>query len=135
MPYDDQLGSLLTLPEEIGILKRLVDFPDFVADAAAAREPHRLTTFLMDLAGEFQSYYTRLQKVHGDTVLPQERARVGDWRATWDWRRTAARLHWVEAIAQVMRNGLSLLGVAAPEALARPAGDDGGPNLTKEDES
>src|SRR6185295_16696926 len=68
VPYDDQLGSLLTLPEEIGILKRLVDFPDFVADAAAAREPHRLTTFLMDLAGEFQSYYTRLQKVHGDTI-------------------------------------------------------------------
>ena len=43
------------------------------------------TTYLHDLASEFQSYYTRLQKVHGDTILPQERQRTGDWHATWDW--------------------------------------------------
>ncbi|MEO8212341.1 MAG: arginine--tRNA ligase [Myxococcales bacterium] len=130
-PLDAELAALLTLPEELAILRRLVDFPDFVADAAAAHEPHRLTTFLMDLAGEFQSYYTRLQKVYGDTILPQERHRTADgtWRERWDWRRTAARLHWVEAISQVMRNGLHLLGVSAPEAMAKTE------NLTKEDES
>ena len=61
--------------------------------------PTALTTYLTELAGEFQSYYTRLQKVHGDTILPQERHRTGDWRATWNWRKTAARLYWVEAIA------------------------------------
>jgi arginyl-tRNA synthetase len=128
---DPELASLLALPEEIAILRRLVDFPDFVADAAAAHEPHRLTTFLIDLAGEFQSYYTRLQKVHGDTILPQERHRSAgdDWRERWDWRKTAARLHWVEAVSLVMRNGLRLLGVSAPEAMAKSE------NLTKEDES
>jgi len=129
-PLDPALATRLALPEEIGILKRLVDFPDFVADAAAAHEPHRVTTFLMDLAGEFQSYYTRLQKVHGDTILPQERHRVGDdWKAEWDWGKTAVRLYWVEAVSQVMRNGLTLLGVAAPDAMSK------GENLTKEDES
>ena len=128
-PFDAAAAERLPLPEEIALLKRLADFPDFVADAAAAREPHRVTTFLMDLAGEFQSTYTRLQKVHGDSILPQERQRVGDWRATWDWAKTNARLHWIEAISQVMRNGLALLGVSAPEAMSKAE------NLTKEDES
>ena len=118
-PLDNELAAELVLPEEIAILRRLADFPDFVADAAAAREPHRVTTYLTDLAGEFQSYYTRLQKVHGDTILPQERHRTGDWRATWNWRKTAARLYWVDAIAQVTRNALALLGVSAPDAMAR----------------
>ena len=135
-PLDPSLAAELALPEEIAILRRLADFPDFVADAAAAREPHRVTTYLTELAAEFQSYYTRLQKVHGDTILPQERHRTGDWRATWNWRKTTARLYWVDAIAQVTRNALALLGVSAPEAMARatdPAAED--PAVTKEDDS
>ncbi len=128
-PLSAELAAELALPEELAILRRLADFPDFVGDAAAAREPHRLTTYLADLAGEFQSYYTRLQKVHDDTILPQERHRTGDWQARWNWRKTAARLYWVEAIAQVMRNGLGLLGVSAPESMPRP------PTTTKEDDS
>ncbi|MES1172475.1 MAG: arginine--tRNA ligase [Bacteroidota bacterium] len=139
LPLDADLAASLTLPEEIGILKRLVDFPDFVADAAAAHEPHRLATFLMDLAGDFQSYYTRLQKVYGDTILPQERHRAAqeDWRGRWDWRKTAARLHWVEAVSLVMRSGLRLLGVSAPETMTKMGAnpDDKSENLTKEDES
>jgi arginyl-tRNA synthetase len=126
--FSPELCAELTLPEELAILRRLGEFPDFVADTADAREPHRLTTYLMELAGEFQSYYTQLQKVHGDTILPQERHRTGDWRATWNWRKTAARLYWVEAIAQVLKAGLGLLGVSAPEAMAKSE------NTTKEDE-
>jgi arginyl-tRNA synthetase len=122
MPLTAELAGELKLPEELAILRKLCELPDFVADAAAAREPHRLTTYVMELAGEFQSYYTRLQKVHGDTILPQERQRQGDWRATWDWRKTAARLHWVGAIAQVMKNALALLGVSAPDSMTRPQG-------------
>jgi arginyl-tRNA synthetase len=119
LPLTPEVAARLDLAEEIALLKRLCDFPDFVADAAAAREPHRLTSYLHDLASDFQSYYTRLQKVHGDTVLPQERQRTGDWHAGWDWQKTAARLHWIEAVAQVMRGALSILGVSAPEAMAR----------------
>ena len=122
--FSAELAAELTLPEELAILRRLGEFPDFVADAAAAREPNRLTTYLMELAGEFQSYYTQLQKVHGDTILPQERQRTGDWRATWNWRKTAARLYWVDAIAQVIRTGLDLLGVSAPETMAKTTKED-----------
>jgi arginyl-tRNA synthetase len=125
LAFSPELANELTLPEEIALLRRLCEFPDFVADAAAAREPHRLTTYVLELAGEFQSYYTRLQKVHGDTILPQERQRQGDWRATWNWRKTAARLHWVAAVAQVMRNALTLLGVEAPDAMSRAVTEDG----------
>jgi arginyl-tRNA synthetase len=128
-PLSPELAAELALPEELAILRRLADFPDYVADAADAREPHRLTTYVADLAGEFQSYYTQLQKVHDDTILPQERHRTGDWQARWDWRKTAARLYWIDAIAQVMRNALGLLGVSAPESMPRS------PTTTKEDDS
>jgi len=124
MPPSAELFARLNLPEEISLLRRLSDFPDFVEDAAAAREPHRLVSFISELAGEFQSYYTRLQKVHGDSVLPQERQRVGNWRATWDWPKTAARLHWVEAIRQVLETALGLVGVSAPAVMKR-IGEEG----------
>jgi arginyl-tRNA synthetase len=124
MPPSAELFARLNLPEEIALLRRLSDFPDFVDDAAAAREPHRLVSFISDLAGEFQSCYTRLQKVHGDSVLPQERQRVGNWRATWDWQKTAARLHWVEAIRQVLETALGLVGVSAPPVMKR-IGEEG----------
>ncbi len=129
LPLTPELAAELTLPEELAILRRLAEFPDFVADAAAAHEPHRLTTYLTELAGDFQSAYTQLQKVHHDTILPQERHRTGDWQSTWNWRKTAARLYWIDAIAQVMRNALGLLGVSAPEAMARTE------TTTKEDVS
>ncbi len=128
-PLSPELAAELALPEELAILRRLADFPDYVADAAAAREPHRLTTYVAELAGEFQSTYTRLQKIHGDTILPQERHRTGNWRAGWNWHKTAARLYWVQAIGQVMRNALGLLGVSAPESMPRSE------TTTKEDDS
>jgi arginyl-tRNA synthetase len=121
-PHFDVTPDLLralALPEEIALLRRLSDFPDYLADAAAAREPHRLVQYIQEVASDFQSYYTRLQKVYGDSILPQQRQRVGDWRATWDWKRTAARLAWVEAIRQVLETALSLLGVSAPQQMKR----------------
>jgi arginyl-tRNA synthetase len=114
-----ELASELKLPEEIAVLRRLSDFPDFIADTAAAREPHRLVQYIHELASDFQSYYTRLQKVHGDSILPQQRQRVGDWHATWDWRKAAARLTWVAAIRKTLEIALSLLGVSAPHEMKR----------------
>ena len=119
VPYSLDVAERLKLPEEINVLRRLADFPTLVAEAAAAREPHRLVFFLTELAQDFQSYYTRLQKVHGDTVLPQRRHREGDWQATWDFNKTRARLLWVRAIRQVMKTALALLGVEAPERMER----------------
>ena len=57
-------------------------------------------------------------------MLPQERQRVGNWRETWDWQKTDARLHWVEAIRQVLETALGLLGVSAPSVMKR-IGEEG----------
>jgi len=133
-PFSLELASRLTLPEELAILRHLADFPALVQEAAEAREPHRLVNFLMDLAQEFQSYYTRLQKVHGDTILPQRRHRVGDWQSTWDFEKTKARLLWVRAIRQVMKNALDILGISAPERMERPSGDVGEGSLDEDEE-
>jgi arginyl-tRNA synthetase len=112
------------LLEEIAILRCLSDFPDFLADAAAAREPHRLVQYTQELAAAFQSYYTGLQKEHGDSILPQQRQRVGAWHATWEWQRIAARLARVEAIGQVLEIALSLVGVSAPRERKRAEESD-----------
>jgi len=141
--YSSDLVARLELPEEINVLRQLADFPTLVCEAAEAREPHRLIFYLTEVAQLFQSYYTRLQKVHGDTVLPQRRHRTGAWRETWDFDKTRARLLWVRAIRQVMHNALGLLGIEAPERMERQerldapgseGDDDGESGLTSTEE-
>jgi|UniRef100_A0A7C4EW56 arginyl-tRNA synthetase len=91
--------TLLTLPEERKIMKHLADYPDMLADAAAALEPHRLTFYLMSLATLFHAYY------HDNRVLTEEAPLRN------------ARLFLVEAVRQVVANGLGILGVSAPQRM------------------
>ena len=77
----------------------LAEFPEFVAKAAIAREPHRLTTFLRDVSARFHSYY------HDNRIVTDDSAT------------TAARLFLSQATRIVLANGLSLLGVSAPERM------------------
>ncbi len=91
--------SALTLPEELGLMKHLGDFPDMLTEAAEALEPHRITFYLMDLAELFHSYY------HDNRVLIE------------DSKIKKARLYLVEAVRQVTANGLKILGVAAPDRM------------------
>jgi arginyl-tRNA synthetase len=91
----------LTLPEEQALIKRLLQYPDLVAGAARAREPHRVAYFLTELAGLFHPYYKAHRVITGD--------RAG----------TLARLGLCAAVGQVVRNGLALLGVSAPDSMAR----------------
>jgi len=91
--------SALDLPEEEKIIKHLADFPDMLAEAAEAMEPHRITFYLLELSDLFHSYY------HDNKVLTQ------------DNRVRKARLFLVEAVRQVINNGLMILGVSAPERM------------------
>jgi arginyl-tRNA synthetase len=93
--------SPLTLDEEQALIKRLLQYPDLVAGAARAREPHRVAYFLSELAGLFHPYY----KAHR-VITP-------------DRRSTLARLGLCAAVRQVVANGLGLLGVSAPESMSR----------------
>jgi arginyl-tRNA synthetase len=91
--------SALALPEELQIMKHLADFPDMLAEAAETLEPHRVTFYLMELADIFHAYY------HDNRVLTE------------DSHVKKARLYLVEAVRQVVANGLNILGVSAPERM------------------
>lgn len=91
--------KLLSLKEELDIIKKLASFPDIVKGSAIAMEPHRITFYLQELAGLFHPYYNKNRVVADDKSL------------------TNARLYLCEAVKRVMQNGLKLLGVSAPEEM------------------
>jgi arginyl-tRNA synthetase len=91
--------DLLTAPEEVAVVKLLAQYTDIVEDAARALEPHRVVFYLIDLASEFHRFYNR-QRVLTD-----------------DPERTAARLYLARAVQIVVRKGLDLLGVHAPDKM------------------
>jgi arginyl-tRNA synthetase len=91
--------SALTSPHEQALLRRLADFPDELAVAARELAPHLITFYLKELAAQFHSYYNAEQFLVDDPVLRR------------------ARLALVVATGQVVRNGLSVLGVSAPEKM------------------
>jgi len=96
---DDDAIALLTAPEEIQLIKWLSRYPEVVAVSAALMEPHRITYFLMDLASAFHAYYNKHRVLTDDAQL------------------TMGRLFLVAAVRKVIRNGLTLLGVSAPEKM------------------
>lgn len=96
---DDQAISRLVEPEEIDLIKATARYPETVRFAATQMEPHRITFYLMDLAACFHAYYNR-HKVLGD-----------------DPELSMGRLYLVCAVKKIIRNGLALLGVSAPESM------------------
>jgi arginyl-tRNA synthetase len=90
-------------PAEIALVRQLATWPEVVRGAALAREPHRVPAFLVETAAEFHRFY------HACRVVTDDEAR------------SRHRLRLCAAAAQVLHNGLTLLGVSAPERLERPA--------------
>jgi arginyl-tRNA synthetase len=101
--FDLDALSSLRLPEEMDLLKRVLNFPELVASAAQTLEPHRIVFYLQETIAAFHAYYTKYKKT--------ERV-ISD-----DARKTTARLYLVWAIKQTLRNGLQILGVSAPERM------------------
>jgi arginyl-tRNA synthetase len=91
----DLLGS----EREMGLAARLAEYPEVVSAAAAELAPHAIAFYLRELAGEFHSYY------NAERILVEDEA-----------LRTA-RLALCAAVRQTLANGLSLLGVKAPEKM------------------
>ena len=89
----------LTEEREIALMKRLAEYPEIIDIAAREVAPHQIAYYLRELAGEFHTYYnsTRL-------LVPEEPLKL-------------ARLALAIATRQVLRNGLALLGVSAPEKM------------------
>jgi arginyl-tRNA synthetase len=91
--------SLLSLPEEQELMKALLDYPAIVAGAAAALEPHRIANYLHDTAGKTHLWYHKAHVLNEPEPLMR------------------ARLVLARAAQLVIRNGLSLLGISAPERM------------------
>ena len=84
---------------EAALMQRLGEFPELVASAARELAPHALAFYLRSLAGEFHSYY------NAERILVEDEAT------------RMSRLALCAAVRQVLANGLSLLGVGAPERM------------------
>jgi len=100
----------LQLPEEIDLIKRMLQFPELIAHAAAALEPHKVVFYLQETIAQFHGYYTKYKKT--------ERVISGDER------KTAARLYLIWAVKQTLANALTVLGVSAPERMDAPAAEE-----------
>jgi arginyl-tRNA synthetase len=96
-------ASLLTHPTEAALLGALSELPRVVTQAAELREPHRIARYVEEVAGTYHRWYDACR------VTP-----LGDEEVT-DLHRT--RLWLNDAAGQVIRNGLGLLGVSAPERM------------------
>jgi len=100
--WHDDFSKRLTLPEEIQLIKLMARYREVVAISARLMEPHRIPFYLKDLAGAFHAYYHDRSK----------HKVVSD-----DAKLSAARLYLVSAIRIIIRNGLTLMGVSAPERM------------------
>ncbi|BAT72531.1 arginyl-tRNA synthetase [Thermosulfidibacter takaii ABI70S6] len=91
--------SLLQEDEEKELMRKIAQFPDVIESCARSLEPHRLTYYLAELASQFHAYYNKLRVLVEDEALRK------------------ARYALCEAVRIVIKEGLSLLGVSAPEAM------------------
>ncbi|QUW21121.1 arginine--tRNA ligase [Sporosarcina sp. Marseille-Q4063] len=93
-------AALLTAEREIDLLKKIGDFPQVVADAARMRAPHRVATYIQELAATFHSFY------NAEKVLDPENRELSE-----------ARLALITATRTTIANALNLIGVSAPERM------------------
>ncbi len=85
--------------EELRILQAIASYPELVKGAALELAPHRIIFFLQELAGLFHSYYCKQRIISEELELSR------------------ARLWLVDSLRIVLRNGLELVGVSAPESM------------------
>jgi len=103
LSYDESLAlqslTLLNSAHEQAVLKELARYPEIIAQAASARAPHTLVHFLRELANAFHTWYNAATFIVDDASLRN------------------ARLALALSVRQVLRNGLALLGVSAPDSM------------------
>jgi len=91
--------SALDSEYETQLLQRMIDFPQVIETAAEDLAPHLVAFYLKELAADFHSYYNASR-----FLVEDENVKL-------------ARLALIFALAQVLKNGLRLLGVSAPEKM------------------
>ncbi|OQY57999.1 MAG: arginine--tRNA ligase [Desulfobacteraceae bacterium 4572_88] len=97
--WDDAAVAMLTAPEEIQLIKIMARYPEVIESSGKNMEPHRITYYLMKLSSAFHTYYNKHRVLDDDPLLCH------------------GRLYLVTAVRKIIRNGLELLGVSAPEKM------------------
>jgi arginyl-tRNA synthetase len=97
--------SLLGAEEEIAMMRVLFRYPEVVQESARALEPHRLVGYLREVAGSYHRFYTRGKQDSAFRVLGE------------DEELSRARLFLVGVLADVLREGLDILGIEAVESM------------------
>lgn len=91
--------GLLSTDHELALIKSLMRYPEVIEQAAALRAPHMLVHYLRELANDFHTYYNAHTFIVEDAALRN------------------ARLLLIQALRQVIANGLGLIGVSAPDSM------------------
>ena len=103
LSWDEGIGlthiNLLVEPQESALISLISRYPEVIEAAAMACEPHLIAYYLRELANGLHSYYNAVI-----LLCEQEELRC-------------ARLCLLKAVRQVLRNGMQLLGVSAPESM------------------
>ena len=87
------------MADDVNLTHHLLAYPEILVEAAVNREPHRIAHYLLELARAFHSYYNKNRVVTENTAL------------------TSKRIELVRAVRCVLANGLSVLGIEAPERM------------------
>jgi arginyl-tRNA synthetase len=91
--------GLLTLKDEISLIKGILYFYDVLEGCAKSLEPHRITFYLLDVVGRFHSYYNKTRVLGGDREL------------------TLARMSLLHILQGIIKKGLDILGISAPDRM------------------
>jgi arginyl-tRNA synthetase len=97
--WNDHIKLQLKEPEDVALIKNLSHFPKVVENSAKLLEPHKIAFYLMELAGSFHAYYNKHRILTDDLAL------------------TNARIYLAGAVKIVIKTGLNLLGVSAPNRM------------------
>ncbi|ACH39295.1 arginyl-tRNA synthetase [Citrifermentans bemidjiense Bem] len=98
--FDSVKLELLQTPEDLSLVKKLSVYPEILEGGAVNFEPHRITYYLQELAGEFHSFYNKSR-----VITPEEP------------ELTQARLFLLHCVAITLKNALTVLGISAPERM------------------
>jgi arginyl-tRNA synthetase len=99
------LFERLLLEEELVLIRQISEFPALLKDIAGSFEPHRLTYYLTDLAASFHRYFNLGTRFSEHRIITEDK------------ETTQARLLLAQGVRIVIRNGLHLLGIEAPEKM------------------
>jgi arginyl-tRNA synthetase len=116
--------TVLTDPDELALIRKLSAYPSVLQASAAGYEPHRITYYLQQLAALLHTFYNKhrilppaADKEVFEQALPGIAAGEEPQRETLGPERTAARLALMSGVQQVIKNGLGVLGISAPDQM------------------